>query len=73
MPTINSFFVNSKNVIKSYRVNTDRKELLKRLSDENRRLDRKLDFYKSKEGQKSLIKEKLHRVEEGEVIIKLED
>lgn len=70
VPVSNSFYLNTKQVIKSYGINADSKELYANLTNENKSLYRKIRYYKTKNGQKSLVKEKLNKVEDDELLIK---
>lgn len=67
---VKSFVVNLKNVVNSMRENKLRKEVVIKLKEDNQELYKKLKHYQSEEGIKSLVKDKLYRVEKDELIIK---
>lgn len=70
IPVANSFVVSVKNVVDSYKINVKHKESLSNLSVENRKLLSKIKYYKSNEGKKALVKDRLHMVDKGEILIK---
>lgn len=72
IPATNSFFTSIKSVNNSYISNANQKMFLSRLTYENNRLNRKVKYYKTSEGAKSLVKDRLEMVEDGEVLIKLD-
>ncbi len=73
MPITKSFFVNINKLVKSVRANTEYKKMLIDLDSENKKLKNKVRYYKTNRGMKTLIKERLNKVEEGEVLIKFDE
>ena len=73
LPVSNTFFVNISKFIKSLITNTEYKQVLNKLNDENSKLSSKYEYYKSSEGLKMLIKDKLNKVHDGELIIRYTD
>lgn len=73
IPLGNSVLSSTKNLTKSISVNHKRKILLEKLVKENNKINRKVTYYMSSDGQKSLVKEKLNKVEDGELLIKFDD
>lgn len=71
IPVTNSFLVNIKHLLSTSVSNNEYKELISKLTAEKRDLDHKVKYYESKDGLKTLIKERLNKVEEGELLIKL--
>ena len=69
-PLSKSFIVNMEKIIKSMLTYNQCKSLVDDLSDQNQKLSDKVEYYKTTKGIKSLIKEKLNKVEEGEIIIR---
>lgn len=73
LPIANSFFVNINKLVKSVIANKEYKEMLIDLDSDNKRLRNKVKYYKTSQGVKTLIKERLNKVEDGEVLIKFDD
>ena len=73
VPITHSFFINVKNMASTLAVNNEYKMLLCKLNDENSNLSNKVNYYKTSEGIKALIKDRLNKVEEGELIIKFNE
>ena len=73
LPVAHSFFTNVKNMATGLAVNNEYKLLLCKLNDENSNLSNKVNYYKTSEGIKALIKDRLNKVEEGELIIKFNE
>lgn len=73
IPISNSFVVNIKKLIKSLIANNSYNKLHTELSAENNKLFNKLKYYESSEGLKSLVKDRLNKVEDGELLIKFKD
>ena len=57
-------------VVGSIVENAKYKSSLAVLNNQNKKLQNKVMYYKSKKGTKALIKDRLNKVEEGEYIIK---
>ncbi len=72
-PISNSFFVNVNKLVKSVIANKEYKEMLIDLDSENKVLKNKVRYYNTSQGIKTLIKERLNKVEDGEVLIKFND
>ena len=72
-PITKSFFVNLKNIFESVNSYKNYTSLLKELTNENEKLDSKVEYYKTFQGVKALVKDRLNKVEDGEVIIKFDD
>ena len=73
VPVTHSFFVNIKNMTNSMTMNNEYKMLLRKLNDENSKLSNKVNYYNTSDGIKALIKDRLNKVESGEVIIKFSE
>lgn len=73
VPVSNSFIVNIKKLVKSLIANNSYNKLHNDLSAENNKLISKLKYYESPEGLKSLVKDRLNKVEDGELLIKFKD
>lgn len=73
VPVTNSLFVNLKKITSVLSDYSRHKFLLNALEMQNERLSNKLKFYKTEHGMKTLIKERLNKVEEGELIIRFRD
>ena len=73
LPVTNSFLVNSGKFFQSFKANNMYKVSLNQLIDENNELKNKVKYYNSKSGFKALIKERLEKVDEGEILIKYSD
>lgn len=70
IPVANSFFIGFKKVIDSVLLNTKHKEKLTELAKENEKIRDKVKYYKTDDGVKALVKDRINKVEEGEYIIK---
>ena len=70
IPVANSFIVNIKKLYVSYIDNIRFKQVQSSLICENKKLIHKLKDYKSIHGLKTLTKERLNKVEDGESLIK---
>ncbi len=70
IPITNTFFVNLSKLIKCFINNHIYKNSLNELIGENNNLKGKVRYYKTTDGFKSLIKERLEKVDEGEILIK---
>lgn len=73
VPLTNSFVTNLQKMVKSVITYNQYKSLRQELFNENMELNSKLEYYKTPVGIKSLIKDRLNKVEEGEVIVKFKD
>lgn len=73
IPISNSFFVVIKKTIKSVISYKNYKSTLNELKHESEMLSNEVKYYKSSQGIKSLVKERLNKVEEGELLIKLDE
>lgn len=73
IPISNSFFVSISKLVKSVIANNEYKKILSELYDENKELSNKVKYYKSSQGLKNLIKDRLDKVEEGELLIKFNE
>ncbi len=73
LPITNSFLVNLKKVVKSVINYNEYNVLLDKVIGENRNLNNKVEFYNTSSGIKSLVKERLNKVEDSELIIKFND
>ena len=69
-PITNTFFVNLSKIIKCFINNYIYKSTLNELIGENNSLKSKVRYYKTTSGFKSLIKERLEKVDDGEILIK---
>ena len=70
IPITNSFFVNLSKLVKCLINNYIYKSSLDELIGENNNLKSKVRYYKTTAGFKSLIKERLEKVDDGEILIK---
>ena len=70
LPVTNSFVINLKKTISCIYDNKKLKQLEDSLSRENSNLSEQLRYYKSSQGIKALAKDRLNKVEEGEILIK---
>ena len=73
IPITNTFFVSLSKLIKSFINNYAYKSSLNELIGENDYLKSKVRYYKTTAGVKSLIKERLEKVDDGEILIKYSD
>ncbi len=73
IPITNTFFVNLSKIIKCFMNNYTYKSSLSELIGENNNLQSKVRYYKTTAGFKSLIKERLEKVDDGEILIKYSD
>ena len=73
MPVANGFCINVGKIIKSIHANNDYRSVLSNLCNENMELTAKLKYFKSSQGMKILIKDRLNMVEKGELLIKFND
>ncbi len=73
LPVFNSFFVNLNKIVKSVIAYNEYNALLGKLLNDNDKLVNKVEYYKTSMGIKNLVKERLEKVEDGEVIIKFTD
>ncbi|GEM_PF-2906451 len=69
-PLSKSFIVNMEKAIKSMLTYNQCKSLVDDLSVQNQKLSDKVEYYKTTKGIKSLIKERLNKVEDGEIIVR---
>lgn len=72
LPITNSFFVSFKKLVKSVINYREYGLLLGKLVSENKELSSKVEYYKTSPGIKALIKERLNKVEDDELIIKFD-
>ena len=70
IPITNTFFVNLNKLIKCFINNYTYKSSLNELIGENNNLRSKVRYYKTTSGFKSLVKERLEKVDDGEILIK---
>ncbi len=70
IPITNTFFVNLGKLVKCFVNNYIYKSSLNELIGENNNLKSKVRYYKTTDGFKSLIKERLEKVNDGEILIK---
>jgi hypothetical protein len=73
LPITNSFFVNINKLVKSVIANKEYKKMLVDLDYDNKKLKNKVRYYKTSHGIKTLIKERLNKVEDGELLIKFDE
>lgn len=73
VPLVNSFCVNLRKIIHSLVVNNQYKCMLDKLYLENKKLSHKMEYYKTNEGIKTLIKERLDKVEKGEYLVRFRE
>ncbi|MBI2996817.1 MAG: hypothetical protein HYY52_08965 [Candidatus Melainabacteria bacterium] len=73
IPVTNGFFVSIRNLVKGLIANYEYKLLLSQLNNENKDLQDKIRYYNSTQGLKTLIKDRLNKVEEGELLIKFNE
>ena len=73
VPLVNSFCVNLREIIHSLVINNQYKGMLDKLYLENEKLSHKMEYYKTNEGIKTLIKERLDKVEEGEYLVRFRE
>ena len=60
-------------LVQSFVINYERKYAVSKLTGENEELKSKIEYYKSSKGIKTLVKDRLNKVDEGEIIIKFDD
>lgn len=72
LPVVNSFVVNLNNVVKLLIANTQYADILYNLNNENKNIKSNIEYYKTSEGLKSLVKGRLHKVEKGEILIEFD-
>ena len=70
IPITNTFFVNLSKLFKCFINNYTYKSSLHYLMGENNNLINKVNYYKTCDGFKALIKERLEKVDDGEILIK---
>ena len=70
IPITNTFFVNLGKLVKCFINNYIYKSSLNELIGENNNLQNKVRYYKTTAGLKSLVKERLEKVDDGEILIK---
>ena len=70
LPITKSFFVNVGILTKAFLSNYQYKDSVSQLVSENNTLKNKVKYYNTLNGYKALIKERLEKVEKGEVLIK---
>ena len=73
VPITNTFFVSLSKLIKSFINNYTYKSSLNELIGENNYLKSKVRYYKTTAGVKALIKDRLEKVDDGEILIKYSD
>lgn len=73
VPVTKSFFVNLNKLIKTIITSVEYQKAFDVLREEKKYLSTKVKNYQSTEGLKSLIKDRLDRVEKGELLIKFND
>ena len=73
IPITNTFFVNLSKIINCFINNHTYKSSLNELVGENNSLQSKVRYYKTSDGFKSLTKERLEKVDDGEILIKYSD
>ena len=73
IPITNSFFVNLNKLVQYYISNDKYQKLLSELSVDNNNLKSKIRYYKTTQGLKELIKDRLEKVDNGEILIKYSD
>ena len=71
IPITNSFIVSIKKLVKSVIAYNEYKKLVNGLVNENKSLTNKVKYYESSQGLKCLIKDRLNKVEDGELLIKI--
>lgn len=72
IPITNSFFIGVKRLVQSFVINYERKGAVSKLTNENQEIRNKIEYYKSSKGIKTLVKDRLNKVDEGEIIIKFD-
>lgn len=70
VPVTNTFFVNLSKIITCFKDNYIYKSSLNELIGENINIQSKVRYYKSSDGFKSLVKDRLEKVDDGEILIK---
>ena len=70
LPMTNSFVVNLNLLVNTLLSHNQYKNSLSQLVVENNTLNNKLKYYMTESGFESLVKERLERLDEGEVLIK---
>lgn len=73
LPVSHSFIVNFQKLFSCFIANNAYNKLESQLSTENNKLISKLKYYESVQGLKTLVKDRLNKVEEGELIIRFKD
>lgn len=73
VPITNSFFVSLKKLVKSVIANNKYEKMVRKLENENEELSNKVKYYKSSQGLRNLVKDRLNKVEDGELLIKFND
>ena len=70
IPLSNSFLANISKIVNSIIINNQYKSTLNELYKKNDKLTNKVRYYESLHGLKTLIKDRLNKVEDGEILIK---
>ncbi len=73
IPITNTFIVNLSKLVRCFINNYAYKSSLHQLIGENNTLKNKVNYYRTKDGYKSLIKERLEKLDDGEILIKYSD
>ena len=73
IPVTNTFCVNVNKLFKIIASNNKYKHRVCELNSENQNLNNKVKYIKTKQGLKSLIKDRLDKVEDGEVIVRFSE
>lgn len=70
IPVSNSFLVNVSKIVNSVIINNQYKSVLSELYKKNDKLTNKVRYYETLHGLRTLIKDRLNKVEDGEILIK---
>ncbi|OGI20580.1 MAG: hypothetical protein A3B68_05930 [Candidatus Melainabacteria bacterium RIFCSPHIGHO2_02_FULL_34_12] len=73
LPICNSFLVNIQKLLLSVNENKRYRQILGTLNDENIKLSNKVRYYQTENGIKTLIRDRLNKVEKDEVLIKIQN
>ena len=72
-PVTKSFFINVNLMIKGYVINNQYVNLFQEILAENNNLKNKVKYYSTPNGYRSLIKERLEKLDDGEILIKYKE
>ena len=72
IPAFNGFCKSINSLVKSNISSYEYRQIVSGLEDNNKILKSQIKYYKSDKGLKTIVKERLNKVEEGEILIKFD-